>query len=78
MVKKEYFGNECFGLARDHIKLCQTNLFITTKTIKVSFVIYSDTDPLLEKIDSCHNNPEKSSTAKLSKHTACCYSLFTQ
>ena len=32
---------------------------------------------LLEKIDTCHNNPENSSTTKLNKHTASVYSLFT-
>ena len=31
----------------------------------------------LEKIDTCHNHPEKSLTAKINKHTTSRYSLFT-
>ena len=34
-------------------------------------------ESLLEKIDTCHNNPENSSTIKINKHTAPGYSLFT-
>ena len=30
MVKKRYYGNECFGLARDRIEVCQMYLFTTT------------------------------------------------
>ena len=41
--------------------------------MKVLFVISADTESLLEKIDTCHNNPEKSSTTKVNKHTACSY-----
>ena len=29
MVKKRYYGNECFGLAWDRIEVRQMNLFIT-------------------------------------------------
>ena len=32
--------------------------------MKVPFSDYFDMDSLLEKIDTCHNNPEKSSTTK--------------
>ena len=32
--------------------------------MKVPFIIYADAECLLEKIDTFHNNPEKSSTAK--------------
>ena len=28
-------------------------------------------------MNTCHNNPEKSSTAKINKHTPSAYSLFT-
>ena len=44
--------------------------------MKVPFVVYADTESLLEKIDTCYSNPENSSTAKLNKHCACSYSLF--
>ena len=45
------------------------------KSVKVPFVIYADTEPLLEKIDTFYNNPEKSSTTKVNECTACGYSL---
>ena len=48
------------------------------KSMKAPFVIYADTESLLEKIDTCLNNPEKSSTIKVKKHAACFCSLFTQ
>ena len=47
------------------------------KSIKLPFVIYADLELLLEKMNTCHNNPEKSSTNKINKHTASCYSVFT-
>ena len=34
------------------------------KSIKVSFILYADTESSLNKICTCHNNPKKSSTAK--------------
>ena len=45
--------------------------------MKVHFIIYVDTESLLEKMDTHHSNPEKSSSTKINKHTACCFSLFT-
>ena len=39
-------------------------------------IIYGDLESLLEKISTCHNNPKKSSTTKINKHTASGYSLF--
>ena len=45
--------------------------------MKFPFVIYASTDSLLEKIDAWYNNPNILSTAKVSKHIACGYSLFT-
>ena len=46
--------------------------------MKVAFVNYGDLASLLERIDTCHNNPEKSSTTKINKHSPFGYSLFTQ
>ena len=45
--------------------------------MKVPFIIYADLGSLLEKMNTCHNNPEKLSTNKINKHTPSCYSLFT-
>ena len=47
------------------------------KPMKVPFIIYADTEPLLEKIDTFYSNPKKSSTTEINKHTASGYSLFT-
>ena len=33
--------------------------------MKVPFIIYADTESLLEKVNICHNNPEKLSTTKI-------------
>ena len=47
------------------------------KSMKSPFIIYADLQCLLEKMNTCHNNPEKSSTTKINKHTPSGYSLFT-
>ena len=47
------------------------------KSMKVPFIIYSDLEYLLEKVNTCHNNPKKSLTANINKHTPSGYSLFT-
>ena len=47
------------------------------KSMKVTFIIYADLESLLEKMNTCHNNPEKSSTVEINKYTASGYSLFT-
>ena len=39
------------------------------KSMKVPFIIYANLEPLLEKINTCHNNPKKSSTTRINKHT---------
>ena len=46
------------------------------KSMKAPFVIYVDLECLLEKINTCHNNPEKSSTTKINEHILSSYSLF--
>ena len=47
------------------------------KSMRLPFIIIADLECLLEKINTCHNNPEKSSTTKINKHTPSGYSLFT-
>ena len=46
-------------------------------SMKVPIIIYAELEPLLEKMSACYNNPVKSSTAKINKHTPFFYSLFT-
>ena len=48
------------------------------KSMKFSFIIYADLESLLEKMNTCHNNPKNSSTTKINKHISSGYSLFTQ
>ena len=47
------------------------------KSMKLSFVIYADLECLLEKMSTCINNPNESSTTKIDKHTPSGYSIFT-
>ena len=48
------------------------------KSIKsIPFVIYADLDCLLEKMSTCQNNPNESSTTEINKHTPSGYSLYT-
>ena len=44
--------------------------------LKVPFIIYADLGSFLEKMNTCHNNPKKTSTTKINKHTLFGYSLF--
>ena len=46
------------------------------KSMKAPFIICADLECLLEKMSTCHNNPEKSTT-KINMHTPSGYSLFT-
>ena len=47
------------------------------KSMRAPFAIYADLESLLTKMDTCINNPGKSSTAQINKHEMCGYSLIT-
>ena len=47
------------------------------KSMKLPFVIYADLECLLEKMSTCENNPNESSTTEINKHTPSGYSIFT-
>ena len=47
------------------------------KSIKAPFIIYADLECLLEKMNTCHNNPGRPSATKMNKHTPSGYSLLT-
>ena len=47
------------------------------KSMKLPFVIYADLECLLEKMSTCINNPNESSTTKINKHAPSAYSIFT-
>ena len=46
------------------------------KIMKIPFIICDDLKCLVESISTFHNDPEKSSTTKINKHTPSGYSLF--
>ena len=48
------------------------------KCMRAPFAIYADFQSLLKKMDTCNNDPDKSSTTKLNKHEMCGYSLVTR
>ena len=45
--------------------------------MKVPFIIYAGLEYLLGKSNTCHNNPQESSTTKINKYTPSGYSVFT-
>ena len=47
------------------------------KSIKLSFIVYADLECLLEKMSTCYNTLEESSTTKVNRHTPSGYSIFT-
>ena len=47
------------------------------KSMRAPFVTYADLESLLEKMNTCHNNSEKSVTTKVNKITAFGCSVFT-
>ena len=47
------------------------------KSMKLLFVTYADLECLLEKMSTCINNLNESSTTEINKHTPSGYSIFT-
>ena len=47
------------------------------KSIKIPFNIDADLECLLERMSTCQNDPNKSSTTKINKHKPSGYSIFT-
>ena len=49
-------------------------------SVKILFVIYTDTESLLKSIQICDNYPGKSYTSKKKqkKHATRCFSIFTK
>ena len=47
------------------------------KSDKMPYIIYAIIESLIRKIDGCTNNPEKSSTMKITEHIPCGYSMST-
>ena len=47
------------------------------KSDKTPFIIYADFECIIEKTDGCKNNPENSSTTKVSEHIPSGFSMST-
>ena len=47
------------------------------KSDKAPFIVYADLECIIEKIDECKNNPENSSTTKVTKHIPSGFSMST-
>ena len=47
------------------------------KSTSGPFAVFADIESLLRKMDTCENDPSKSSTTQKNKHEMCGYSLFT-
>ena len=62
-------------MPKEDNKILKYNL--AEKSMKGPFIIYADLESLLEKMSTCHNNPKKSSTTKINKHTLSGYSFIT-
>ena len=76
-----------------HEKVCKNNDFCSIvfpsekdnilefnhymKSDKIPYIIYTDIESLIKKIDGCANNPENSSTRKIEEHIPCGYSIST-
>ena len=45
--------------------------------MKAPYIIVADIESLLRKMDTCVNDPSKSSTEKKIEHEMCGYSFFT-
>ena len=54
-----------------------SNTIKSKKSVKLPFVVYADLECLLEKMSTCQNNPNESSTTEINKHIPFGYSLFT-
>ena len=48
------------------------------KSNKLPFIIYADLECIIGKIDGCKDNPENSSTSKVSEHILSGFSMSTK
>ena len=62
-------------MTSEDTKILELNQY--QKSDKAPFVIYADLECIIEKLDGCKNNPENSSTTKVSKHILSGFSMST-
>ena len=84
--KEDFYCLNCFhscstkNKLEAHKKICENHEIKYNhgeKSMKLPFVIYADLECLLEKMSTCINNPNESSTTKINKHVPSGYSIFT-
>ena len=63
------------NMSSDDTKILEFNQY--QKCDKVPFIIYADLEWIIGKIDGCKNNPENSSTTKVSEHIPLGFSMST-
>ena len=59
----------------EDVKILEFDQF--QKSEKAPFIAYGDLECIIEKIDGCKNNPENSSTTKVSEHIPSDFSMST-
>ena len=59
----------------ENIKILEFNQY--QKSNKAPFIIYADLECVIEKTDGCKNNPENSSTTKVSERIPSGFSMST-
>ena len=74
--RQRIFENCCnIIMPSEDTKISEFNQY--QKSDKAPFTIYPDLEFIIEKIDGCKNNPENSSTTKVSKHIPSGFSMST-
>ena len=63
------------NMSSDDTKLLESNIY--QKSDKAPFIIYADLECIIEKTDGSKNNPENSSTTKVSEHIPSDFSMST-
>ena len=61
-------------MSSEDTKILEFNQY--QKSDKAPFVIYADLESIIEKTDGCKNNPQNSSTTKVSKHIPSGFSML--
>ena len=62
-------------MSSENTKILEFNQY--QKSDKAPFIIYADLECIIEKVDGCKNNPENSSTSKVSENIPSSFSMST-
>ena len=77
--KLEEHKNICENHEYCHVEMPtkDNNIIKYNQGETLPFVVYADLECLLEKISTCHNNPEESSTEESSTYTIWLFIIYT-